>query len=543
MTFQLDPELQNAVASSAPAPPAPAPVPAAPVAPIGALPTTAPSGGFAPLEASTAAPTTARTPLAAALGPALAQAKNPLHFLAKVGIAGITGHIAAGLQALTGGVENALSNVAAPPDSGIGVLSQTAKNIEDQKAAKAQAVAAAQQKAAAAEQKAFENQIKAQNAATDKQKADAAMIDAHTNFYKAMRLDNDSEGSHNTAMAKNAEAQVKPILDSGGEILYPQVSETELHSQEFLSTLPQDPIHGGPDFSQWIPVFTGTTAVLNPDGTPEIGETGGPKYVRNFEIVKLGKPVTLDQSHTAFLNKYNPSGQPFQVGQVLPAQLYTKEYAAAHVAQGVELNVAKAQSEIGKNMTQSQKNKADAQLASQSAAQKAQNLRTSSMFATFLAQTGGDPVLALDLLKRSKFAGSVGDVEQLYGAGNLTKLRAQNLTTLTKTIESDQKQLNDPVASAEMSPDDKTQMQSELKAARMARNAYLGLHPNDPPQFAEFVTKLDAFKDNPQQLSSQILLSKKADPSTKRYLLNHYGLPIPAYLQVAPPAAVAAPKQ
>ena len=534
--IELTPELQAAAAPLAtpvvPTPTVPQvsaafqtnnPVsPAGPVVPLGTS-TSAP----APAAAQPAVPApTKPTSFGAKLHEALM--KNPLH---PGGV--LPSVLIAGIDAL-GGVTNALSNVAASPDSGMGVLTQTAQNIEAQKAAKAQAVAAEQQQVAAAKQKAFENQLKMQNSATDKQKADAAMMDAHAKFITSMRVDNDSSSAHNAAMAKNSESFVKPILDSGGEILYPSVSEAELHSQEFLNTLPQDPKHGGPDYTQFMPVFTGTSPILNSDGTPKLSDAGVPMFQRNFEIVKLGKPVTLDESHAAFLNKNSPSGQPFQVGQVLPAQLYTREWQAAHVAQGVDLNVAKTQSETQKNMSESEKAKADATLARQTSAQKAQNLRTGNLFAPYLAMAHGDPVIGFDLMKRSKDAGALTAVEQMYGPGVLEKTRQTNLTQLTATIRDNENQLNNPVTSATLSPEDKTELQNELKAARVQRNEYLGLHPNDPDQVAQSVLKLDQV--DPAKRGATILGSTTMPNTAKVYLLRHYNLPVPPALLPKPAA-------
>jgi len=534
--IELTPELQAAAAPLA-TPVVPTPSVPTVAAPFQTNNPVAPAGPVAPLGTSTSAPAPAAAQPAAPARPKnptfaeklhAAIIRSPLNYLNPLATVAVSA-----VDALAG----PLSRVAAPEDSGMAVLSQTAQNIEAQKAAKAKAVAAAQQQVAAAKQKAFENQIKAQNAATDKQKADAAMMDAHAKFITSMRLDNDSSGPHNTAMAKNAEAQVKPILDSGGEILYPSVTEDQLHSQDFLDTLPQDPKHGGPDYTQFMPVFTGTTAVLNPDGTPEINpKNGEPVFTRNFEVVKLGKPVTLGQQQADFLNRYNPSGQQYQVGQVLPAQLYTREYAAAHVLQGAELIRDKTVAEARKDMTQAQKNRADAVLANQTAAQKQQNMLADKLFAPYLAQAGGDAVLGIDMMRRSKDAKSISLVEQRYGAGVIEKTRQDNLVALQKTIADGEKQLNDPTTSATMNDQDKFDLQNEVQNARAERNQYLGLHRNDPPIIGDSILKLN--KVPADQRSAQILLSKNTPDNAKRYLLQHYGLPVPTNLQV--PAAVPA---
>ena len=546
--IELTPELQAAVAPlEAPVVPTPTvPQVAAPFQSNPTAPTPAPTSGFAPLGAPTA-PAAAQPAVPAptkptSFGAKLHEAlmKNPLH------PGGVLGSVAiAGLDALSGGVTSALSNVAAPADSGAGVLAQTAKNIEAAKQAKINAAQKAQQQQ-------FENQLKtnedtrAQSELGIRQKQlGVQMAAAHTAAINSARIARHEDDTFRAQMLLTSNTLAQPYLEQGGSVVGQDIPESE--KMDFIQKNAPQGKDGKPDYSQFLSFQDGEQPVMDPKtGKQEINLDGMPVYQRTYQIVKIGPEVTLTtQGQVDLLNKYDPNasgGTPWQVGQKLPGQSYAMIAKQAQANETVALNVEKTQSEIRKNMTQSQKNKADAQLASQSAAQKAQNLRTSQMFAKYLGQTGGDPILALSLLKRSKDANQINAVEQLYGAGTLTKLRAQNLTTLTKTITDDESQLNNPTTSAVMSDDDKANMVAELRAARMARNSYLDLHPNDPPQFAEFVTKLDAFKDNPQQLSSQILLSKKADPSTKRYLLNHYGLPIPAYLQVAPPAA-AAPKQ
>ena len=533
----LDPELQAAAApleTPAVAPTPTVPQVAAPFQSNPTAPTPAPTSGFAPLVAPTA-PAAAQPAVPAptkptSFGAKLHEAlmKNPLHS------GGVLGSVAiAGLDALSGGVTNALSNVAASPDSGMGVLTQTAQNIEAARQAKIDAAQKAQQQQ-------FENNLKTkedQRAQTElgleQQKNTLLMAQGHAALATSNRIASQETDEFNQKMQAGANTLAEPYLNAGGEVVGHDIPDSQL--ADFMSKNTKNGDH-------YAHIPDGRTPVIDPNtGKQKIDLDGMPVTEPTYQIIKVGPNVVINQKQADFLNQFEPNdaqGGKWQVGQTLSGQAYYSVAMKAQQQQAVALNVEKAQSEIKKAMSEAQKNKADAALASQSAAQKAQNLRTSSMFATYLAQTGGDPILALDLMKRSKDANSIGAVEQMYGPGTLTKLRAQNLTTLTKTIESDQKQLNDPVASATMSADDKANTQAELRAAKMARNAYLGLHVGDPDQITQSVLQLDEV--DPAKRGVTILGSTTMPNNAKIYLLRHYNLPVPPAL-LPKPAAQPAP--
>ena len=527
----LDPELQAAAAPLET--PAVAPTPAVPTvaAPFQTNPV-APSGPVASLGAvAPAAPNpgpSPRTALAQALVPALQ--KNPLQYLGKVAVAG---HIAAGLDLLLGGATNALSRVAAPEGSGMAVLSQTAQNIEAAKQAKIDAAQKAQQQQ-------FENNLKTnedKRAQTElgleQQKNTLLMAQGHAALITSNRIASQETDEFNQKMQAGANTLAKPMLDAGGEVVSHDLPDSKL--ADFMSKNTNNGDH-------YAHFQDGRAPVIDPNtGKQKIDLDGNPVTEPTYSVIKLGPNVTLNQPQVDFLNKFDPEaaqGGQWQAGQTLSGQAYYSVAMKAQQQQTVALNVEKAQSEIKRTMSEAQKNKAEAALANQSAAVKAQNLRTSQMFATYLAQTGGDPVLALDLMKRSKDANSIGAVEQMYGPGTLAKLRAQNLTTLTETIESDQKQLNDPVASATMPADEKANTQDELRAAKMARNAYLGLHVGDPDQITKSVLQLDEV--DPAKRGATILGSTTMPNNAKIYLLRHYNLPVPPAL-LSKPAAQPAP--
>lgn|SRR5487761_109868 len=538
--IELTPELQAAAAPLAtpvvPTPSVPTvaapfqtnnPVgPAGPVAPLGTS-----TSASAPAAAQPAAPARPKNPtFAEKLHAAII--RSPLNYLNPLATVAVSA-----VDALAG----PLSRVAAPEDSGMAVLSQTAQNIEAARQAKIDAAQKAQQQQ-------FENQLKtnedtrAQSELGIRQKQlGVQMAAAHTAAINSARIARHEDDTFRAQMLLTSNTLAQPYLEQGGSVVGQDIPESE--KMDFIQKNAPQGKDGKPDYSQFLSFQDGEQPVMDPKtGKQEINLDGMPVYQRTYQIVKIGPEVTLTtQGQVDLLNKYDPNasgGTPWQVGQKLPGQSYAMIAKQAQANETVALNVEKTQSEIRKNMTQSQKNKADAQLASQSAAQKAQNLRTSQIFATYLAQTGGDPVLALDLMKRSKDANSIGAVAQMYGPGTLTKLRAQNLTTLTNTINSDQKQLNDPVASATMSADDKANTQAELRAAKMARNAYLGLHVGDPDQITKSVLQLDEV--DPAKRGAMILGSTTMPNTAKVYLLRHYNLPVPPAL-LPKPAAQPAP--
>ena len=409
--IQLTPELQAAAAPlEAPVVPTPTvPQVAAPFQSNPTAPTSAPTSGFAPLAAPTAPaasqPVTAKTQLAAALGPALA--KNPLQLLGRLASAG---HIAAGINLLAGTATNALSRVAAPEGSGMAVLSQTAQNIEAAKQAKIDAAQKAQQQQ-------FENNLKTkedQRAQTElgleQQKNTLLMAQGHTALAISNRIATQETDEFNQKMQAGANTLAEPYLNAGGEVVGHDIPDSQL--ADFMSKNTKNGDH-------YAHIPDGRTPVIDPNtGKQKIDLDGMPVTEPTYQIIKVGPNVVINQKQADFLNQFEPNdaqGGKWQVGQTLSGQAYYSVAMKAQQQQTVALNVEKAQSEIKKAMSEAQKNKADAALANQSAAVKAQNLRTSSMFATYLAQTGGDPVLALDLMKRSKDANSIGAVEQMYG--------------------------------------------------------------------------------------------------------------------------------
>lgn len=537
-----DPELAAAAAPLA-TPVTPTAIPA-PAPTVGALPTVPPpGGGFVPLG-STVAPSATPAPVVATPTRSAAPPKNPtfgeklhnalisnpLNFknpLANVAVAGIDA-----LASLSG----PLSNVAAPEDSGMGVLAQTAKNIEAQKAAKADAAAKAQQQAFENARKTAADQRAQQYLSMDQQKNSLLMAQGHAALINTNRIAAEETDEFQARMQASADTLAKPYLDAGGEVIGHNVPDSELNS-----VMPKNP--GAMD--HYAHIQDGRVPVIDPKtGEQKINLDGVPVTQPTYSIVKIGPDISLSQQQADLFNKFYPetAGGKWQAGQKLSGQAYYSVSQNVLKQQAVALNVEKVQAQIASDLSSAEQKKAEARNQNMSAAEKEQNLRAASLFAKYLAAAGGDPVLGSDLLRRSKDAGSLGAVEQLFGVGTLAKLRAQNLTSLSKTITDDENQLNptNPVA-ATMSDEDKANMTAELKAARAARNAYLGLHQNDPDQITQSVLQLD--KVDPAKRSTTILGSKVMPDNAKIYLLRHYDLPIPPALLQVKPAQPAQPAQ
>jgi hypothetical protein len=533
-----DPQFAAAVAPIAPAPAAPV-VPT--VSPAVVTPSTT-AATSAPLTTSPSAP--ALTTLSPR--PAAASAPKPTTFGEKLHAAlmrnplqpgGILKNVAiAGIDAV-GGITNVLANVAAPPDSAIGIAAQTARNIQASRQATADAAAKAKQQAFENQMRSNEDQRSQQMLNSDLDLNKAKMFEAHAAAINTLRIARQESDEFHAQMQQSANTLAQPYEEAGGEVLAHDIPESEKLNW-MQQHAPRDPKTGRPDPTQYISFQDGEIPVMDPKtGQQMLSPDGTPAYQRTYQIIKIGPRVELTRGQVAILNQYAPPNQgQWETGQKLDGQSYALLAKRAQLAETVALNVQKTQSEINKNLSDAKKARADANLANQTAAQKAQNLRTANLFAPYLGIAGGDPVLALDYMKRSKDAKSVPLVEQMYGPGTIEKTRQANLTALAKTIEDDQKQLNDPVASAQMSDDDKTELQNELKAARAQRNQYLGLHPNDPDQITQSVLRLDTL--DPSKRSQAILGSTTTPNAAKIYLLRHYGLPVPPALLPQPkPAA------
>lgn len=421
-----------------------------------------------------------------------------------------------------------LAPISAPETSPLYYAAKTAQNIQAQRQSTLDAAAKQKQQDFENQMKSNEDQRAQQALNSELQMNQAKMAEAHANQINAMRIASDESDEFDAKMQASADTLAQPYLDSGGEILAHDIPESQ-KLDWMKNEAPKDPQTGKPDLTQYISFQDGKVPIMDSKtGKQLVDADGDPQFQRTYQIIKIGPDVELTKDQATILNKYAPPNQgTWEVGQKLSGINYALLAKRAQAAETVALNVEKTQSEISKNDADAKKAIADANSANQTAAQKAQNLATEKLFAPYLGIAGGDPVIALDYMKRSKDAKSVAAVEQMYGPGVLDKTRAQNLTTLTKTIDDDEKQLNDPTISATMSDDDKTQLQNELKAARAQRNEYLGLHPSDPPQMTQTIMQFD--KVDPAKRSATILATSMPN-SAKIYVLRHYGLPVPPAL-------------
>jgi hypothetical protein len=223
--------------------------------------------------------------------------------------------------------------------------------------------------------------------------------------------------------------------------------------------------------------------------------------------------------------------QPIQAGQQLPAADYYRLSKDAQTQRGVQMNVRELQARIEESQSATEANKARTREENLTTEEKQQNLQAARDFAPWLAGANGDPVIAMqNMAADPKAKQKLGLVEQLYGPGNLERARQETLGNLEKTIDENEKVLNEhsQPGATPLPADESDDLRAEIKQAQAKRNQYLGLHPADPNQFADSVLVLD--KVPADQRAAFITSSAAMPPAAKIYLLKHYNLPVPANL-------------
>jgi hypothetical protein len=351
-------------------------------------------------------------------------------------------------------------------------------------------------------------------------KAQMAASQAEEVLHAKMSRNADLEYQENST--KNAQADALPLLEAGATTTATKQTSDQL--QEILKTDAAKGIQDHYFQDGWQPM-------LGPDGKPMFDKDGTPQMRATWMIVgpvpNFGM-VTIDKAKAADWNKLGVTPQPLQAGQQLPAADYYRLSKDAQTQRGVQMNVQEIQARIAESQSATEANKARTREENLTTEEKAQNLETGKEFAPYLAGANGDPILAMQQLVQSpdpKVRQMAGRVEQMYGPGNLNKARQQEISDLTKTIDDDNKKLQEhSVLGATPLPAEETQdLNDEITAASKKRNLYLGL-PYNSPQHVAGQNQLIAAQ--PANLRAQYI-AQIVDPNERAAQYRAFGITPP----------------
>lgn len=153
---------------------------------------------------------------------------------------------------------------------------------------------------------------------------------------------------------------------------------------------------------------------LNTDRDAQGNEFLRPVYTIYGEIPE----VPLSPESAALLNKYHPKDQPYTAGLQLPGSNYIVMMKQAKLAQAQDLASQKLISEVRKNM-------GEGDSAEQTALDKATKNQYGVDIAPEMQHVGGDPVRALDELKKSKDPAAIDmsrKITSYYGGDVIARL-------------------------------------------------------------------------------------------------------------------------
>ena len=151
-----------------------------------------------------------------------------------------------------------------------------------------------------------------------------------------------------------------------------------------------------------------------------------------------------------------------------------------------------------------------------------QNDRAKSLFAPYLAQANGDAVIGMQLMAADpNEKNNLELVQQLYGPGNLEKVRVDTLRSIDATIAEDQKVLTEHAkpGNEPLDADEAQSLRGEVVAAQAKKNMYLGLPPTAKPAYARAKQLLDPL--SPADRAANI--AKVTDPAVRADLYRIYG--------------------
>jgi hypothetical protein len=428
-----------------------------------------------------------------------------------------------GLQSTLAGIGDVAAVGTIPPGSGKvgGILTGIARTAAAGTEREQQQNQQAQQNHRADEQL----DIEKQKLALEKQQQSHAMAAAHIQELHSARIARNEDQEYQTKVRQQAASDAAPFIEAGSQRLGEGLTSDQINEQMAKRKL---------DLDNTMTFVDGHIDVVGPDGRPIMGEDGLPQQRETRALYTVPPEIKLNKDTATLLNTYG-NGKTWQEGDVIrgPGDVISVYGAVkqARANQAVALNVEKVKAEIAEHETATQRNKTENRNQNLAFEKNQQNITAAKDFAPYLSAASGDPVIGLQMMSADpKAKDKVGSVEAAYGPGNLERLRQDELSNLQKTITDGERVLAEhSVPGATPLPaDEEAEAKSEIAAAKAKRNSYLGLHPQDPPQFADSVKIMDGIA--PDKRAATITSNVHMPPAAKIYLLRHYNLPVPPEL-------------
>jgi hypothetical protein len=399
---------------------------------------------------------------------------------------------------------------------------------------------AGSQREAAQKQQALDNNFKKQQQENEqsrldleKQRTAASIAEANLHELQYQKTIRNADQEFHQKSVENARQAAQPLIDAGAPVV-----AQGLDSDRLQERVQKDAATGHRDY-----VFQdGMAPLIGQDGKPVLDKNGDPQMRATWTILgEAPENIKLTKKQADDWNAAGILGQPVKEGQELPSAYYYNTAKKVQAQQGVQLAIDHVKAEIGEAQARTGEANAATAAHNQTIEEKRQNDRAKQVFAPWLAASNGDPILAYqNMAADPEGQKNIGQVQQLFGPGNLEKVRTDTIKSLEKDIEDNQKfvtkrskEIDDSGKPA--SADEQQEIsdaQLEIKQAAAKRNTYLGLHPSDPPRITELKKIGDSIPEATR--ATTIANSPSLTAQEKAYLLKLYGLTPPQPAQQQP---------
>lgn len=375
-------------------------------------------------------------------------------------------------RALVAGTQNALAGVGAIGEVpkgggalyGIGKVMQYRKEQSD----KAQARADAQKQ---------QDKVNAREDA--RLKSDLAVNDVRIEEAKGNLAEATTSKMHQSLMIRDlseGDARARVTADQTDAQIFKNEHAQTLHSKIDSDTAQKMIQEGKLNGHTVVGFLDGWTPMLDADGkertNPETGEVIG-RYT--YEILGPVPEVRYDKDQCDLLNKYHPSpnGSKYAVGTVVSGDQAARDLATARANETAALGVEKTKAEIEHEKSGAEAEAWRAKEEKLTYQQKLQNeqLLRDPAFVKARAEANGDDVAMYSMLAASgkkEDLDLLGRIDQLFGPGELAKLRQQEIANLSKVVDENQKAIADSArpGAVALSDEEMAERNSQIAGAR-----------------------------------------------------------------------------